>query len=178
MGARPPRARLWGLVPIALGVACVAMPQMLGTYGGLDMALGDGLLLGASVAWAIYSVLVKKWAFDPWLLTRFVAVGSALLYLPVYALWLPKGLETVPASMLIFQALYQGIGPTIVAMVLFLRAVAILGAERTGAVVALVPVLAGLGAVPLLGEPLTGWLLAGLALVSTGAYLSSRPARS
>jgi drug/metabolite transporter (DMT)-like permease len=178
MGARPPRARLWGLLPIALGVACVAMPQMLGTYGGLDMALGDGLLLGASVAWAIYSVLVKKWAFDPWLLTRFVAVGSALLYLPVYALWLPKGLETVPASMLIFQALYQGIGPTIVAMVLFLRAVAILGAERTGAVVALVPVLAGLGAVPLLGEPLTGWLLAGLALVSTGAYLSSRPARS
>ena len=130
----------------------------------------------ASVAWATYSVLVKKWAFDPWLLTRVVAVGSALVYLPVYALWLPKGLDTVPLSMLVLQGLYQGIGPTIVAMVLFLRAVAILGAERTGALVALVPVMAGLGAVPLLDEPLTGWLMAGLALVSLGAWWSSRPA--
>ncbi len=177
MGAIPSRQRLWGLLPIALGVVCVAMPQVLGHYGGLDMALGDALLLGASIAWAAYSVLVKKWAFDPWLLTRVVAVASALLYLPVYWLWLPKGLDTVPTSMLVIQALYQGIGPTIVAMLLFLRAVDILGAERTGAVVALVPVLAGLAAVPLLDEPLSGWLIAGLALVSVGAYLSSRPAR-
>ena len=63
-------------------------------------------------------------------------------------------------------------------MVMFLRAVEILGAERTGALVALVPVLAGLGAVPLLDEPLTVWLVAGLALVSLGAFLCARPPRS
>jgi len=80
----------------------------------------------------------------------------------------------VSTGMLVFQGLYQGIGPTIVAMILFLQAVSILGAERTGALVALVPVMAGLGAVPLLGEPLTIWLVAGLALVSAGAWLSSR----
>jgi len=39
-------------------------------------------------------------------------------------------------------------------------------------------VLAGLGAVPLLDEPLTVWLLAGLGLVSLGAYLSARPPRA
>jgi drug/metabolite transporter (DMT)-like permease len=175
MKAVPSRKRLLSLIPIALGVVCVAMPQFLGAHQGPSTLLGDGLLLGASVAWASYSVLVKKWAFEPWLLTRVVAVSSALVYLPVYALALPKGLDTVPMSMLVVQGLYQGIGPTIVAMVLFLRAVAILGAERTGALVALVPVIAGLGAVPLLDEPLTGWLLAGLALVSLGAYASSRP---
>jgi drug/metabolite transporter (DMT)-like permease len=109
------------------------------------------------------------------LLTRVVAVGSAAVYMPIYLLALPKGLDTVPVSMLVVQGLYQGIGPTIVAMLLFLRAVAILGAERTGALVALVPVMAGLGAVPLLGEPLTVWLMLGLALVSMGAYASSRP---
>ena len=128
----------------------------------------DALLLGASIAWAIYSVLVKKWSFDPWLLTRFVAIASALVYLPVYWLWLPRQLDQVPLSMLVLQGLYQGLGPTIIAMIMFLRAVAILGAERTGALVALVPVLAGLGAVPLLDEPLTLWLVAGLALVALG----------
>lgn len=175
-GARPDRHRAWGLLPIALGVACVAAPQMLGAHEGPSTLTGDGLLLGASLAWAVYSVLVKKWAFDPWLLTRFVALASAAVFLPAYALFLPKGLDTVPVSMVVLQGLYQGIGPTIVAMVLFLRAVSILGAERTGALVALVPVLAGLGAVPLLDEPLTGWLLAGLALVSAGAFLAARPA--
>ncbi len=178
LGARPDRQRLWGLVPIALGVACVAAPQLLGAHEGPSTAWGDAFLLSASVAWAAYSVLVKKWAFDPWLLTRVVAIGSALVYFPVYLLWLPKQLDAVPVSMLVLQGLYQGIGPTIIAMVMFLKAVSILGAERTGALVALVPVLAALGAVPLLDEPLTGWLVAGLALVSVGAFLCARPPAS
>lgn len=174
LGSRPSRQRLLGLIPIALGVACVAMPQLMGQHDGPSTLAGDALLLGGSIAWATYSVLVRKWAVDPWLLTRFVALASALVYMPVYLLFLPKGVDAVPMSMLLLQGLYQGLGPTIVAMLLFLRAVAILGAERTGALVALVPVLAGLGAVPLLGEPLTGWLVAGLALVSGGAFISAR----
>lgn len=174
MDSKPSRARLLGLIPIAAGVLCVAMPQILGAHDGPSTLAGDVFLLGASVAWATYSVLVKKWAFDPWLLTRFVALASALVYLPVYLAFLPKGVDQVPMSMLVLQGLYQGLGPTIIAMILFLQAVAILGAERTGALVALVPVMAGLGAVPMLGEPLTGWLVAGLVLVSGGAFVSAR----
>jgi len=67
------------------------------------------------------------------------------------------------------------VGPTIVAMLLFLKAVEILGPERTGAMIALVPVLAGVAAAPLLGEPLTAPLLAGLAFVSAGAFTAARP---
>lgn len=177
LGARPPRQRVLALLPIALGVACVAYPVVTGLHTGPSTLPGDFMLLGAGIAWATYSVLVKKWVYDAWLLTRFVALASTLLFMPVYLLWLPKGLDQVPMSMLVLQALYQGIGPTIVAMILFLKAVAILGAERMGALVALVPVLAGLGAVPLLDEPLTPWLVAGLALVSLGAWLASRPVR-
>lgn len=177
LGTRPPRQRVLALLPIALGVACVAYPVVTGQHTGPSTLPGDLMLLSAGIAWATYSVLVKKWVYDAWLLTRFVALASTLLFMPVYWLWLPKGLDQVPMSMLVLQALYQGIGPTIVAMILFLKAVAILGAERMGALVALVPVLAGLGAVPLLDEPLTPWLVAGLALVSLGAWLASRPVR-
>jgi drug/metabolite transporter (DMT)-like permease len=119
-------------------------------------------------------VLVRKWPADAWVLTRFVAFASTLVYLPVYLLWLPKGVHEVSWSMLLLQGLYQGLGPTILAMILFLRAVTILGAERTGALVAMVPVIAGLAAVPLLGEALNPWLVAGLVLVSGGAFLSAR----
>lgn len=174
LGARPSRQRLWGLVPIALGVACVAVPQVLGHHEGDSTLTGDLLMLLASFTWAAYSVLVKKWVYDPWLLTRFVALASCLVFMPIYLLWLPKALHEVPTEMLVLQGLYQGLGPTILAMVLFLKAVELLGAERTGALVALVPVMAGLGAVPLLDEPLTPWLVAGLLLVSGGAFVAAR----
>lgn len=174
LGSRPSRLRLWCLLPIALGVLCIAMPQFMGHTNAASTLPGDALLLTASATWAAYSVLVRKWPVNAWVLTRFVAFASTLIYLPVYLLWLPKGLHEVPMSMLVLQGLYQGLGPTILAMILFLRAVAILGAERTGAMVAVVPAVAGLGAVPLLGEALNGWLLAGLVLVSAGAFLSAR----
>lgn len=175
LGARPARERLWGLLAIALGVSCVAAPQLLGRHAGESTLGGDVLLVCASLAWATYSVMVRKWVFDVWVLTRFLAVASALVYIPIYLLWLPKNLAAAPWSMLALQAVYQGVITTIVAMLLFLRAISILGPERTGAIVAVVPVVVGLAAVPLLGEPLTGWLIGGLVLVSGGAYLAARP---
>ena len=81
-------------------------------------------------------------------------------------------------GLLVLQGLYQGAGVTIVAMMLFLMAVHELGAERTGALVALVPVLAGVAAAPLLDEPLSGWLVAGLICVSAGAFVAARPGRA
>ena len=90
LGERPTRSRLIGLAGIALGVLCVALPLL--QTGDWRTLPGDALMLVASLTWAVYSVLVRQWAFSPWVLTRFVALGSALLYLPVYALWLPKGL--------------------------------------------------------------------------------------
>lgn len=175
-GTRLARERLLGLGAIALGLACVVWPLLSGRQDWSPALLqGDGLILASSLVWALYSVLARHWGYSPWLLTRFVALASALLYLPVYFLFLPRALDAVPLEVLLVQGLYQGIGPTIVAMLLFLKAVAILGAERTGAMIALVPVLAGVAAVPLLGEPMTPWLLAGLLLVSTGACLAARP---
>ncbi|MEO8169958.1 MAG: DMT family transporter [Oxalobacteraceae bacterium] len=175
-GERPTPARWWGLLAIAAGVICVAVPY---TGGGWSAALlfGDLLIFVASIVWASYSVLAKRWHYSPWLLTRFVALGSALVYLPVYLLFLPKQLAAVPLSTLLLQGLYQGIGPTILAMLLFLKAVSILGPVRVGALIALVPVLAGVAAAPLLNEPLTVWLLGGLVCVSMGALIASRPGR-
>ncbi|WP_230369846.1 EamA family transporter [Paludibacterium denitrificans] len=98
-----------------------------------------------------------------------------MLYLPVYLLLLPKAITVAPLSALLLQALYQGIGPTIIAMMLFLKAVEALGPARVGALIALVPVLVGLVSAPLLHEPLTLWLGAGLLTVSCGAFLASRP---
>lgn len=173
-GEKPSAPRMAGYACIAAGVSLVAVPILSGNWSPAMLA-GDGLVFAASLTWAVFGMLAKRWGFEPWLLTRFIAIGSAILYLPVYVLFLPKALDAVPWSTLVLQALYQGIGPAILAMVLYLRAVSILGPSRVAALIALVPVLAGLLAVPLLDEPLTVWLAAGLLSVSLGAFLASRP---
>lgn len=175
VGTRPSRQRNLGLSAIAIGVACAAVPEFAAWSG--DTLRGDLLLLLSSVAWAIYSVLAKQWGYSAWTLTRMVAFGSALFYLPIYVLWLPSQLQAAPLSMIILQGLFQGVGATILAMLCFLKAVAHLGPERTASFLALVPVASGLLAVPVLGETLTGWLLSGLVFVSLGAFIASRPAR-
>ena len=59
-------------------------------------------------------------------------------------------------------------------MLTYLKAISILGTERAAAFLALVPIVTGILAVPLLDEPLTHWLLSGLVFVSLGSYIASR----
>lgn len=85
---RPTRLRLIGLAGIAAGVVCAAIPHF--SSWQAETLLGDGLLVISALIWALYTVLAQRWCFDPWVLTRAVALASAVVYLPVYFLFLPK----------------------------------------------------------------------------------------
>ncbi|MCS3803266.1 drug/metabolite transporter (DMT)-like permease [Chromobacterium alkanivorans] len=171
-GERLRRHKLPGYALIGAGLALSAAPLFAGAGG--DAWIGDLLLLLASLSWAAFGVLARRWAYPAWPLTRAITIMAAMIYLPIYLLWLPKHLAAAPWPALLFQAAYQGGAAAIVAMLLYLRAIAALGAVRVGMLFALIPVLAGLLAVPLLDEPLTGYLAAGLVCVSLGAWLAAR----
>ena len=171
-GIRPNRMRSLGLIGIATGIACAAVPYF--NVWSPEVVFGDLLIFSGSVLWAIYSVLAKRWGYSPWTLTSAVALIPAVLYLPIYALFLPKALAEAPLALIVTQGLYQGIVATILAMLAYLKAISILGTERAAVFLALVPITTGLAAVPLLGETLTGWLLSGLVFVSLGSFIASR----
>ncbi|HJW03645.1 MAG TPA: DMT family transporter [Azospira sp.] len=171
LGERPSAQRWAGLLGIAAGVACLATDSFGGSAGNWH---GDLLILAASLSWAIYTVLVRRWQVSPWDATLGVGLVSAALYLPIYLLWLPKNLAAASLSTIALQAAYQGILAVIVAMMFFMRAVAILGPTKVGTLMALIPAVAGTAAAPLLGEPLSPWLVTGLVLVSLGAWVGSQ----
>ena len=171
-GTRPNRMRTSGLILIGIGIVCTAMPYF--TDWSSDSLLGDLLILASSICWAFYSVLATRWGYSAWTLTRAVAFGPALVFLPIYLLWLPKQIQAAPLSMILIQCLFQGIVATILAMLAYLKAISILGTERAAAFLALVPITTGILAVPLLDEHLTAWLISGLVFVSLGSYIASR----
>ena len=169
---RPGKWRLIGLVLITSGISSAAIPYFLDWSA--STAFGDLLILLSSILWACYATLASRWRYPPWGLTCAIAFGSSLVYLPIYFLWLPKQIFAAPLSMVITQGIFHGLFATILAMLTYLKAIALLGAERAAALLALVPIVVGLIAIPLLDEPLTGWLMCGLVLVSLGAYLASK----
>ena len=156
-----------------LALICVGIASMLISSDVKVSLAGDAWLLGAVLAWALYTVLARRWRVSPMAGAVTTAAGSAALFLPVYLLWLPGQLMQAPWQELLIQGVYQGVIASVVAMLLYLRAVVSIGPAATGALMALVPVLSGLAAVPVLGETLELLELMGLLVTSLGAVMAS-----
>jgi drug/metabolite transporter (DMT)-like permease len=169
---RPGPQKRLALVVIATGVGCMLL-QTVGEGFGASTWIGDLLFIAASTAWCVFTVLLRRWQIRPWDAATGVAVGSALVYLPVYLLWLPSNMAAAPWPEILLQAGYQGVLVVIIAMVLYTRAVADLGPTRVSAIMATVPALSALLAVPVLDEPLRGLLPLGIALVTAGALIGA-----
>ncbi|HEX7683440.1 MAG TPA: DMT family transporter [Trinickia sp.] len=127
---------------------------------------GDLLFALAALVWAVYLLLVRRWKADPFTVVGIVQMSAALYVLP-YLAW--KGVSVFHADwrQLALQALYHGVGVSIVAVTLINLAVRALGAKAS-MFTALVPPF-GVGfAIVLLGEPATLPLLVGTGAIATG----------
>lgn len=141
------------------------------------LSKGHLYLVAAALCWSVFSVLVKRWQISAWQGTIGVALITSIVYLPVYLFWLPRNLVLGSLQALsgeiALQAVYQGVLATIVQMLLYLRAVQTIGPSNMGAMMALVPIIAGLSATAIFGEILTSELALGLVFVSAGAFVAS-----
>jgi len=160
-----------GLVLIFLGIVCIAGASLLA--GDLARTGGHVLFLGAALLWACFTVVMRWAKLAPLHATALVSVGSLISYVPVYLLVAGKHIVDAPIADIALQVLYQGLLATVVSLTLFGRAVAILGASSGAAFGALVPAIAALLAIPMLGEfpSLADWI--GIAAISFGVYLAS-----
>lgn len=175
LGERPGRVRFAGLGLIVLGVAtlfianrpAVAVPSL----------TGDLMFIAASMFWALFTVMLKRWQVRAFDVTLGVVATSALIYLPLYVLLLPKHLDIASGGEIALQAIFQGFVVVCCAMWTYAKAAEMLGAVRVAVMMSAVPVLGTLLAVPFLGEVLTRGTALGVAITFLGALLGalSRP---
>ncbi len=171
LGERPWPVKVGGLGLIVSGLVLVGWPALAG--GGDDVVwVGDLLFIGAAVLWGLFTVLTRLWRIDPILGTAMVWVMS-LAYLPFYVLLSGASLRQVPLGEVIFQAVYQGIGVAVVALVLFSWAIRVLGVSFASLFMPLVPVFGVLLGVPVLGEVPAPIQLAGMLAVAAGIALAA-----
>ena len=137
---------------------------------------GHLLFITAAMCWASFTVAMRKASnagFTALHAASVVSVVSAMLYLPIYIFWLPHRIAVAPLSAIAIQTIYQGIFVSFISLFAFARAVSILGASLGASFASLVPVLAMLAAIPLLGEVPKPADYLGIAAVTVGVFLSS-----
>ena len=172
---KPSPAQRIALLLVFIGITLTAADTL--SHGahltGLQM-LGDLLFLCGSASWAVFTLLLRRYPMSPLTAAVSTTLGSAMLYLPVWWLFLPSTLSQAPIAEIAMQAIYQGVLVVFVAMMLYTFAVRCLGGQTVALLMAIVPGLAALAAVPVLGEPLSLLTLAGLSAVTMGAVFGAR----
>ena len=131
--------------------------------------LGDILFFLSAVWWGIFTVLLKQWKLSAWHSMASVAIWSALIYLPIYILFIPKHFQEAEPVHLLVQGVFHGVLVVIIATLTYVAAIERLGAFKTGSIVTLAPFIAAVIAVPLLNEPLSPAIMCGLVGMGIGA---------
>ncbi|MCB8823431.1 DMT family transporter [Microvirga rosea] len=156
---------------ILLGVIVIA--GLAALLPGLQRSVGHLLFLSAAFMWACYTIILRKAALAPLHAAAIVGVGSAAGFTPIYLATQGMHFTHAPVKEIAFQMMFQGIVATILSLYLFGKAVSILGASAGAAFGALVPAMAALLAIPILGEAPSPGDWGGILAVSLGVYLSS-----
>lgn len=170
--SRRPGARIVvGAVSCAVGVLTLAYWSA--SAPSALVLTGDAMFLAASALGALYVLQLRNWGIEPIQGAAIVTLYSALVVVP-WHLWTASGtLWQVALHELLWQVLWQGVLIGCVALIALNHAIARLGAERSIALIALVPVLSALLALLFLGEVPSSPELAAIVAISAGVSISA-----
>ncbi len=163
--------RAFGFACCVMGAFAIAGRSLL--VADANASFGHLLLLLAALNYAGYTLGFRHSGLTPIEATGLVAFWSLLMILPI---GLQPVIESIRAGNLyeiIFQAILQGVFSGIVALVAFNIGINRVGASKAAAFVALVPVVATLLAIPILGEWPDVIAIVGVAMTSLGVLLAS-----
>lgn len=176
LGQRVSAGQGLGMALSLAGVSVIVTEGDPARLAGVRLMTGDLWILAAGLDWALYSVCLR-WrpaALDPLVfLTATVAIGTlALAGLYGWDLWQGNRFDLTPVNLAALG--YVALFPSVLAYVIWNRAVAELGANRTGQYIHLLPVFGALLAALLLGERWRWFHWGGVALIALGIWLSAR----
>lgn len=136
---------------------------------------GDAMMMLCVLLYAGYTVALRFRPDIHWTSLMFVLSLSATVFvIPFYATEIVQDGFRAPGTQAWIIIAYTAIFPSMLSQLFFIRGVAMLGANRAGLFINLVPIFAALLAVSILGEHFRTYHLIGLALVLGGIALAER----
>ena len=136
---------------------------------------GDVVMMLAVLLYGSYTVALRFRPDIHWTSLMFVLTCSAAVFaLPFYAVEILRDGFRMPGPEAWAIIAYTVIFPSMMSQAFFIRGVAMLGANRAGLFINLVPIFGALLAVLILGESFRPYHMVGLALVLGGIAIAER----
>jgi drug/metabolite transporter (DMT)-like permease len=179
MGDRTTPRQIAGVLISLLGVLAIIARGDPAMLWGLRLNIGDAIIGGAVLLWALYSVLLRRrpTVHPLSFLAASMVVGIAVIApFYVYELW--SGRLIVPATGSALAIAYVSIFPSFLAYLFFNRGVELIGSAATGQYMNVMPLMGAGLAMLFLGEVLHLFHIAGLALIVAGILVAGRPVQS
>lgn len=169
-----PRQAL-GIALSLAGAATIILRGNPAALYGLQVNHGDLLVMIAVVCYAAYSALLRKRpAIHPLSFVSVTFVAGTVMILPFFLAEIAGG-RTLAFNLPTVLAIgYVAIFPSIIAYLSFNRGVELVGANRAGLFIHLMPVFGSLMAIAFLGEAFRWFHGLGILLIAAGIYLATR----
>ncbi|MFP6850866.1 MAG: DMT family transporter [Pseudomonas sp.] len=178
-----PQRRAWlGLGVAAIGLLVLITRASWTTLSTLSFNHGDLIMLLAVADWALYSLLLRRWAsylqaIPPLALLGVLMLLGVPLILPLYLYELSQGARFVPTAATLGAIAYTAVFASLLAYLCWNHGVRVVGAAKAALSNYLMPVFTAILGWLLLGEGLQLFHWVGGALIFSGLLLGTkRPA--
>ena len=165
-----------GLLISVLGILSIITRLDLNILLSLNFNKGDIFMIVAIIAWGIYSAYLRKRTFDVSLLSlvQIVCTFGLIFLLPLFLLDITQGKTIEISSNLFYILMYIAVFPSIGSYYCWAGAVAIIGANRAGIFLSLIPLFSTILAIIFFNENFLFFHFIGSILIILGLFLSNK----
>ncbi|MCM3588778.1 DMT family transporter [Mesobacillus maritimus] len=166
-----------GILLSFLGAIWVVMDGKIFAVGSIAWNIGDGIMVGAILTWAIYSIYVKKYMhLFPTSAFFFIVMGiSVIVLFPIVLLeWTITGVPSFDGLNHFISLSYLGIFPSLIALAFYNRAVDLLGPSQASIFLNFLPVITMFGAYLWFDETITLMKIIGTLIVISGVIITTQ----
>ena len=168
--------QILGLIISVLGIITIITKLNLDILLSLNFNKGDLIMVGGALTWGIYSTLLKRKKFTLPLLTlvHVICTLGLISVLPQFLYEYTNGQVIKFDSNLVYTLIFLALFPSIGSYYCWAGAVSIVGANRAGISLSLIPLFSTIMAIGIYDEKFQFFHLIGAILIILGLLLSNK----
>ena len=168
--------QILGLIISVLGILAIITKLKLDILFSLNFNKGDLIMVGGALTWGVYSTLLKRKKFALPLLTlvHVVCTLGLISVLPQFLYEYTNGQVIKFDINLVYTLIFLALFPSIGSYYCWAGAVSIVGANRAGISLSLIPLFSTIFAIGIYDEKFQFFHLIGAILIILGLFLSNK----
>ena len=168
--------QIFGVILSLIGVLFIITKSDLNLIKNLDFNKGDLIMACGMFAWALYSALLKKKSYEISQITllEVVIIIGLLFLVPIYILEMKLGNSLIVNKPFVLTLSYVVLFPGLASFFFWIKGISIIGANRAGVFLHLMPIFGSLMAIILFNEKFMLYHFLGAVFIIVGITLSNK----